>query len=136
MNDTRSCAQLPRSWPGATYMFTPSIQKVLPSSVPQVQVENTQHYVTERSGWLSKKLMPEKVDIEVGASIVVAIIMLPAIQTSAQPRQNPGGAGCFLMRKMFVQATTKLEVQKDSGKILSHIEVWHNKSVSRAHVSL
>lgn len=29
-----------------------------------------------------------------------------------------------------LQATTKLEVQKDSGKILSHIETWHNKSVS------
>jgi hypothetical protein len=33
--------------------------------VLQAKVENTQHYVTERSSWLSKKLMPEKVDIEV-----------------------------------------------------------------------
>lgn len=31
---------------------------------------------------------------------------------------------------LFVQATTKLEVQKDSGMVLSHIETWHNKSVS------
>lgn len=29
----------------------------------------------------------------------------------------------------MLQATTKLEVQKDTGKILSHIETWHNKSV-------
>jgi hypothetical protein len=31
---------------------------------------------------------------------------------------------------LMLQATTKLEVQKDTGKIISHVEVWHNKSVS------
>jgi hypothetical protein len=55
----------------------------------EVKVENIQHYVnSEKRSWLSKKLVPEKIDIE---------------------------------------ATTMLQVQKDTGKILSHIETWHNK---------
>ena len=33
--------------------------------VYEASVANTQHYVTERSSWLSKRLMPEKLQIEV-----------------------------------------------------------------------
>lgn len=31
--------------------------------------------------------------------------------------------------KVEINVTTKLEVQKDTGKIISHTEVWHDKSV-------
>lgn len=36
----------------------------------------------------------------------------------------------LMPEKVDIEATTTLEIEKNSGKILSHIEVWHNKSVS------
>ena len=57
----------------------------------QAEIANTQHYITERNGWLSKKLMPEKVDIEVWQNCgheALWHVALPTL-TSSLPRLMP-----------------------------------------------
>lgn len=56
----------------------------------KAEIENHQTYVPKRDGFLSRRLMPEEIKINV---------------------------------------LTTLEVQKDSGQISKHTEVWHDKKV-------
>lgn len=45
------------------------------------------------------------------------------------PRKQGFFSKHLMPDKVELDVTTKLEVQKESGKILSHVEVWHDKFV-------